>query len=67
MGPWGPQKERSEGLGLELHAAEDAKETSEKGILCNLIFMTVFFLMQRNMVNLGINFLKIKVRFFFFF
>lgn len=52
-------------LGLEPGAAEDSKDTSEKGILCSLVFMT-FFLMQRNMVNLGINSLKIKVRVFFF-
>lgn len=38
MGPWGPRRERSEGLGVELGAAEDIREASEKGILCNLIF-----------------------------
>lgn len=47
MGTRGPQKERSEGLEMELGAAADARENSEEGIPCNLIFMIAFFLCKR--------------------
>lgn len=43
VGAQGPQRERSERLALELVLLRDARETLEKGFLCDMIFLTVFF------------------------